>query len=157
MIATQKSSASLYYILSYHRKFSPLLISKLEAYGLSITSQRNIRSYLNQRLQRTGVSIVLVYGKTLLLVYHRDQYLAHFYLIYILRTFIFIDTAFVGNYADDTTLESIQNNPKSNQAIPSYNHLTLQKWFYENYMVLNPSKCFYMWLGSKIKTNDFIL
>ena len=33
-----------------------LLIAKLEVYGLSISSLRYIRSYLNQRLQRTGVN-----------------------------------------------------------------------------------------------------
>ena len=64
--------------------------------------------------------------------------------IYINEIFLFVDTAFPGNYADDTTLYSIQNNPKSNQAIQNYNFTTLQKWFYENDMVLNPSKCFYI-------------
>ena len=33
-----------------------LLIAKLEAYGLSITSLRYIRSYLYQCLQRTGIN-----------------------------------------------------------------------------------------------------
>ena len=33
-----------------------LLIAKLEAYGLSVTSFTYIRSYLNQRLRRTGVN-----------------------------------------------------------------------------------------------------
>ena len=31
--------------------------------------------------------------------------------------FPLVDTAFLRNYAEDTTLYSIQNNPKSNQAI----------------------------------------
>ena len=35
--------------------------------------------------------------------------------------------------------------------------LTLQKKFHKNYMVLNPSKCFYMYLGSKSEINDFII
>ena len=65
---------------------------------------------------------------------------------YINDIFLFVDTAFLGNYGD-TTLYSIQNNPKSNQAIINYNFTTLQKWFYENYFVLNQSKYFYMCLG----------
>ena len=64
---------------------------------------------------------------------------------------------FLGNYADDITLYSMQSNRKSNQAILSYNFTTLQKQFYENYMVLNPSKYFYMCLGSKSDINDFTL
>ena len=38
-----------------------------------------------------------------------------------------------------------------------FNFTTLEKQFYENYMVLSPSKCFYMCLGSKSEINDFIL
>ena len=71
--------------------------------------------------------------------------------------FLFVDTAFLGNYADDTLFNTKQN-PKSNQAILNYNFTTLQKkWFYENYMVLNPGKCFYMCLGPKSEISDFIL
>ena len=33
-----------------------LVIAKLESYGLSINSLRYIRSFLSQRLQRTGVN-----------------------------------------------------------------------------------------------------
>ena len=77
--------------------------------------------------------------------------------IYINDIFVFVDTAFLGNYADGTIPYSIQNNPNSNQAILNYNFTTLQKWFYENYMVLNLSKCFYMFLGLKSEINNFIL
>ena len=35
--------------------------------------------------------------------------------------------------------------------------LCLQKWFYDNYMVLNPGKCCFMSLGSNIPNNDLIL
>ena len=39
------------------------------------------------------------------------------------------------------TIYSMQSNPKGNQAILNYNFKSLQKWFYGNYMVLNPSTC----------------
>ena len=89
-------------------------------------------------------------------IYNNLQYFIYIY-IYINDIFRFFDTVFLGNYADNSTLYSIQNNPKSNQAIPNYNFTNLQKWFYENYMVLNLSKCFCMCLGSKSEMNDFIL
>ena len=55
------------------------------------------------------------------------------------------------------TLHFIQYKTKSNHAILNYNSTILQKWFYENYMVLNSSKYFYMCSGSKFQINDFIL
>ena len=41
---------------AFHTLNRSLLITKLEAYGLSITSLRYIRNYLNLRLQRKGVN-----------------------------------------------------------------------------------------------------
>ena len=35
--------------------------------------------------------------------------------------------------------------------------LSLQKWFYDNYMVLNPGKCYYKSFGSNSDKGDFIL
>ena len=35
--------------------------------------------------------------------------------------------------------------------------LSLQKWFYDNYMVLNPGKCCYMSFGSNPDRSDLIL
>ena len=77
--------------------------------------------------------------------------------VYINDIFLFANTTILGNDADDITLYSIKNNPKSNQAILNYNFATLSKWFYENYMALNLRKCLYMSLGSKSEINDFIL
>ena len=66
----------------------------------------------------------------------------YIYICYINGIYYFVDSAFLRNYADDTTLYSIQNNSKRNQEILNNNFTALQKWFYENYMVLNPSKFF---------------
>ena len=135
-----------------------LLIVKLEAYGLSLNSFRYTCSYLRQSLQRTGANNSFSLRKDIIAgVPQRSLLDPLLFNIYISDIFLFLDTAFLGNYADDTTLYSIQNNPKSNQAILNYNFTTLQKWVYENYMVLNPSKCFYMCLGSNSEINNFIL
>ena len=133
-----------------------LVIAKLESYGLSINSLRYIRSFLSQRLQRTGVNKSL--WKDIIAGVPQGSILGPLlFNIYINNIFLFVDTAFLGNYADDTILYSIENNPKSNQTILNYNFTTLQKSFYDNYMVLNPLKYFYMRLGSKSELNDFIL
>ena len=45
--------------------------------------------------------------------------------VYINDIFLFANTTILGNDADDITLYSIKNNPKSNQAILNYNFATL--------------------------------
>ena len=77
--------------------------------------------------------------------------------IYINDIFLFVDEAFLSNYADDTALYSIHKNHISNQSVLKRNFIYLQKWFYENYMVLNPVKCCYMTFGSKFNNNDLLL
>ena len=59
--------------------------------------------------------------------------------IYINDKFIFVHAAFLGNYADNTTLYSIQNNPKTNQTILNYNFTTLQNGFIK--IQVNSSSC----------------
>ena len=64
---------------------------------------------------------------------------------------------YLGNWADETTLYSTGENHNTNRNILNQNLLSLQKWFYENYMVLNPGKCCYMSFGSNPDKSDLIL
>ena len=63
----------------------------------------------------------------------------------------------LNNYVDDTTLYSIGENRNTNRNVLNKNVLSLQKWFYDNYMVLNPGKCCYMSFGSTPDKSDLIL
>ena len=60
-----------------------LSITKLETYGFSKT----YFNYLSNRLQRANVSIISIYGKISLLVFHKDLSLAAFGLTYIFMTY----------------------------------------------------------------------
>ena len=71
--------------------------------------------------------------------------------------FLFPDNVFLSNYADDTTLYSVGENHNTNRNILNKNFLSLQKWFYDNCMVLNPGKCCYMSFGSNLDKSDLIL
>ena len=71
--------------------------------------------------------------------------------------FIFPNTVCLSNYADDTTLNSMAENHNTNKKILNKKLLLLQKWFYDNFMVLNPDKCCYMSLVSNPGKSDLIL
>ena len=77
--------------------------------------------------------------------------------IYINNIFPFPDNVCLSNYADDTTLYSIGENHNTNRNILNKKFLSLQKWFYDNYMVLNPGKCCYMSLDSNPDKSHLIL
>ena len=71
--------------------------------------------------------------------------------------FLFPDNVCLGNCADDTTLCSIGENRSPNRNILNKNFVSLQKWLYDNYMVLNPGKCCYMSFGSNPDRSGLIL
>ena len=77
--------------------------------------------------------------------------------IYIHDIFPFPDNVCLSKYADDTTLYSIGENYITNKNILNKKFLSLQKWFYDNYMFLNPGKCYYMTFSSNLDKNDLIL
>ena len=77
--------------------------------------------------------------------------------IYITDIFLFSDNVCLSNYANDTTLYSIGENHNTNRNILNKFFLSLQKWFYDSYMVLNPSKCCYMSLSSNPNKSNLIL
>ena len=68
-----------------------------------------------------------------------------------------MNKAFLSNYADDTALYSVQKNHILNQHIFKKNFMYLQKWFHDNYMVLNPGKCYYMTFGLNTTKTKFVL
>ena len=71
--------------------------------------------------------------------------------------FYFINNGNLCNYADDNTLYSIGkclNMVKQNLKI---NFLIMQKWFYENHMVLKPGKCHYLVLGNRSNSDTINL
>ena len=67
------------------------------------------------------------------------------------------DLCLLGNYADDNTLYSSGiglEQVKQNFEKQDFEIVT--KWFYENYMVLNPSKCNFMCLGQNTVNETFV-
>ena len=77
--------------------------------------------------------------------------------LYINDICLFPNNVCLGNYADDITLYSFGENENTSRNIFFFFKVSLQKWFYDNYMALNPGKCYYMSSGSNPNKSDLIL
>ena len=53
----------------------------------------------------------------------------------------------LANYANDSTLYTSDKNISNIMNSLSHDFTILSKWFYNNFMVLNPDKCSFMLLG----------
>ena len=63
--------------------------------------------------------------------------------------FFFLKNANLGNYADDSTLYAYNKSLETVICILRQECSILSNWFYDNYMVLNPGKCQFMFFGVK--------
>ena len=70
-----------------------------------------------------------------------------FFNIFINDLFLFANKSKICNYADHNTLYSANKNIIQIIGDRSNDIETLTKWFYDNYMVLNPDKCHFLALG----------
>ena len=68
----------------------------------------------------------------------------------------FINNGNLCNYADDNTLYSIEKSLNMVKENLKINFFFIQKWFYENHMVLNPGECYYLVLGNRSNSDTII-
>ena len=62
----------------------------------------------------------------------------------------FIQYCTLSNYADDNNLFSLGKNKDQVKTFLSSDFKRINNWFYENFMVLNPEKSHFMYMGQKI-------
>ena len=133
-----------------------LFLSKLKAYGFNENSVSFIRSYLTNRYQRTKIGSTFSDWNKIITGVPQGSILGPlFFNIFINDLFLFANKSEICNYADDNTLYSANKNINQIISNLSNDFETLTKWFYDNYMVLNPDKCHFMTLGFQDQNFDF--
>ena len=123
-----------------------LLLAKLKAYGLNSNSVTFMKSYLTSRLQRCKINKSFSeWGKVL----NRQGSILGLLLfnIFLNDIFLSLQKCDLANYADDSTLYTSDKNISNIMNFLSHDFTILSKWFYNNFMVLNPDKCCFMLLG----------
>ena len=78
-----------------------------------------------------------------------------FFNIFINDLFLSGNKSQICNYANDNTLYSANKNISQIISDLSNDFETLPKWFYDNYMVLNPDKCDFVTLSFQDQNFDF--
>ena len=119
-----------------------LLLAKLEAYDLDNNAVSFMRSYLTNRLQRCKINNPFSeWTKTSSAVPQGSVLGPLFFNIFINDIFSFLQKCDLANHADDSTIYTSDKHFAI--IIDSLNHefTILSKWFYNNFMVLNPDKC----------------
>ena len=117
-----------------------------------------MQSYLCNRFQRTSVTASFSGWKEIEIGVPQGSVLGPLlFSIFLNDIFYFINNGNLWNYADDNTLYSIRKSLNMVKENLNINSLSMRKWFYENHMVLNPGKCYYLVLGNRSNSDTINL
>ena len=125
-----------------------LLFKKLQAYGFDKKSLSFIESYFTNRKQRTKIGDSFSKYQRIITGVPQGSILGPlFFNIFINDLFLSIDKSTLCNYADDNTLYTSGNDANAVINKLKQDFSKIFKWFYENFMILNPDKCYFLTLG----------
>ena len=125
-----------------------LLLAKL-AYCLDKNAVSFMRSYLTNGLQCCKINNSFSEWVKIFAGVPQGSILGPLvFNMFINDIFLFLQKCDLANYADDSTMYT--SDKRVSTIIDSLRHefTILSKWFYNNFMVLNPAKCSFMLLGS---------
>jgi hypothetical protein len=137
-----------------------LLISKMNAYGLSENACKFMSSYLSERYQRVKISNEKSSWMPLLKGIPQGSCLGPFlFNVFMNDIFYFIEECDLTNYADDNTIDIIASTVDAVLNALRKDTENSIKWFINNFMQVNPSKFQFMFLkpiSSKEVSPEFI-
>ena len=62
----------------------------------------------------------------------------------------FIQQCTLSNYAEDNNLPIPGEDKELIKSMPSSDFMIVEDWVFENYMILNPGKCYFMCIGENV-------
>ena len=125
-----------------------LLLAKLNAYGFSKEVLSFMCSYVKNRRQSVQINnkiSSLIEAIAGVLQGSIDGPLL--FNLFINDLFLFICFSTLSNYADDNNLFATRTDTQLINQMFLSDFRTVNNWFYENFMILNPAKCHFIFIG----------
>ena len=69
---------------------------------------------------------------------------------------IFIEQCTLSNYADDNNLSISGQDKELIKSMLSSDFMIVESWFFENYMILNLGKCYFMCIGKNVSDSELL-
>ena len=124
-----------------------LLIAKLKAYGFSKEALKLMKSYLKNWKQKVQINNKFSSERDVIAGLPDAPLLFN---LFINDLTFFIEQTTLSNYADDNNLSISGEDKQIVKSRLSSDFMIVKEWFFENYMILNPGKCYFICIGKNV-------
>ena len=134
-----------------------LMLAKLKAYGFPANALNLMHSYLKNRKQKVQINNKFILDRNVIAGVPQESFDGPLiFILFINDLLFFIQYSVLSNYADDNNLFVIGKNKEDIKSLLLLDFEIVNKWFYENFMVLNPGKSHYMCLGKNLDDTEVL-
>ena len=134
-----------------------LLIAKLKAYGFSKEALKLMKNYLKNRKQKVQISNKFSSERDVITGAPQGSINGPLlFNLFINDLTFFIEQCTLSNYADDNNLSISGEDKELIKSMLSSDFMIVEDWFFENYMILNPEKCYFMCIGKNVSDSELL-
>ena len=127
-----------------------LLLAELRAYEFSNNALNLMCSYLKNRKERTQINNNFSSEKDIIAGVPQGFIDGPLLFNLFINDIIFFITTFLSNYTGDNSLYNTGKDLELVKFVLVKYFRAVKEWFYENFMILNPGKCHYIFAMEKI-------
>ena len=134
-----------------------LLIAKLKAYGFSKEALKLMKSYLKNQKQKVQINNKFSSERDVIpgvLQGSIDGPLL--FNLFINDLTFFIEQCILSNYANDNNSSISGEDKELIKSMLSSDFMIVEDWFFENYMILNLEKCYFMFIGKNVSDSELL-
>ena len=134
-----------------------LLFAKLKAYGFSKEALKLMKSYLKNRKQKVQINNKFSSERDFIARVPQGSIDGPLlFNLFINDVIFFIEQCTLSNYADDNNLSISGEDKELIKSMLSSDFTIVEDWFFENYMIINPGKCYFMCIGKTVSDSELL-
>ena len=125
------------------------------AYGFSKEALKLMKSYLKNRKQKVQIINKFSSERDVIAGIRQGSIDGPLlFNLFVNDLVFFIERCTLSNYADDNNLSISEEDKELIKSMLSSDFMIVENWFFENYMILNPEKCYFMCIGKNVSDSE---